>query len=153
MLKYRLNEIRINYLDIQIYLDTSQPIYRFFEKFGFSFNQISKNGYGEGLVHIRAMTLVETGVNGTSWVAPKNLHEDLIKDQPVGQVFNTISNGVRTMAGYASQIPTEDRWAIIAYIKALQFSQDADPAFVTNADQIPVKSLDDMPIENIQGEN
>ena len=49
MLKYRLNEIRNNYLDIQIHLDTSQHTYRFFEKFGFSVNQISKNGYGEGL--------------------------------------------------------------------------------------------------------
>ena len=38
-----------NYLDIQIHLDTSQHTYRFFEKFGFSVNQISKNGYGEGL--------------------------------------------------------------------------------------------------------
>ena len=49
LLKYRLNEIRNNYLDIQIHLDTSQHTYRFFEKFGFSVNQISKNGYGEGL--------------------------------------------------------------------------------------------------------
>ena len=49
LLKYRLNEIRNNYLDIKIHLDTSQHTYRFFQKFGFSVNQISKNGYGEGL--------------------------------------------------------------------------------------------------------
>ena len=49
LLKYRLNEIRNNYLDIEIHLDTSQHTYRFFEKFGFSVNQISKNGYGKGL--------------------------------------------------------------------------------------------------------
>ena len=49
LLKYRLNHIRNNYPDILIHLDTSQHTYRFFEKFGFSVNQISKNGYGYGL--------------------------------------------------------------------------------------------------------
>ena len=49
LLKYRLNHIISNYPEIEIHLDTSQYTYRFFEKFGFSVNQISKNGYGEGL--------------------------------------------------------------------------------------------------------
>ena len=49
LLKYRLNHIKSNYPDIEIHLDTSQHTYRFFEKFGFSVIQISKNGYGEGL--------------------------------------------------------------------------------------------------------
>ena len=97
-------------------------------------------GFGDGLVHHRANQLVETGVNGTSWVAPKNLHEDAIKAQSVGQLFNTITNGVRTMSGYASQITTEDRWAIVSYMKALQLSQDADPSMVSNAESLPRKS-------------
>ena len=97
-------------------------------------------GFGDGLVHHRANQLVETGVNGTSWVAPKNLHEDAIKAQPVGQLFNTITNGVRTMSGYGSQITTEDRWAIVSYLKALQLSQDADPSMVSNAESLPRKS-------------
>ncbi len=83
-------------------------------------------GKGDGLIHDRATQLVETGINGTSWVAPKNLHEEAIKAQAVGQLFNSITNGVRTMAAYGSQISTEDRWAIVAYMKALQLSQDAD---------------------------
>jgi len=94
-------------------------------------------GFGDGLIHLRALQLVETGVNGTSWVSPKNLHEDAIRQQPLGQIFNTITNGVRTMAAYASQIPAEDRWAIVAYVKALQVSQDADPSTVPNADALP----------------
>ena len=49
LLKYRLNHIKDNYPDIEIFLDTSQHTYRFFEKFGFIVKQISKNGYGEGL--------------------------------------------------------------------------------------------------------
>ena len=57
---------------------------------------------------------------------PKSLHEQLISDQPIGQLFNTITNGVRTISGYAAQVPLADRWAIVAYVKALQKSQDAD---------------------------
>jgi mono/diheme cytochrome c family protein len=94
-------------------------------------------GFGEGLIHQRASLLVETGANGTSWVAPKNLHDEAIRQQPIGQLFNTITNGVRTMSGYASQIPVDDRWAIVAYVKALQFSQHADPATVPNANKLP----------------
>jgi len=94
-------------------------------------------GDGEGIIHKRATQLVETGVNGTSWVAPKNLHEDIIVTQPVGQMFNTITNGVRTMAAYGSQIPVTDRWAIVAYIKALQVSQNADASSVPNSDSLP----------------
>ena len=48
-LKYRLNHIIRNYPEIEIHLDTSQHTYRFFEKFGFIVEQITKNGYGEGL--------------------------------------------------------------------------------------------------------
>lgn len=96
-----------------------------------------QGGFGDGLIHQRAAQLVETGANGTSWVAPKNLHEDEIRQQPVGQLFNTVTKGVRTMSGYASQIPTNDRWAIIAYLKALQLSQHADPASIPNAHALP----------------
>ncbi len=92
-----------------------------------------KGGFGDGLVHHRAQQLVETGVNGTSWVAPKNLHEDAIKALSVGELFNTITNGVRTMSGYASQIPAKDRWAIISYIEALQVSQNANPDHVSGS--------------------
>jgi len=83
-------------------------------------------GYGDGMVNERAMDLVNLGLNGTTWVQPKSVHEQLIREQPVGQTFNTITNGVRNMSGYAAQIPTEDRWAIVAYVKALQRSQTAD---------------------------
>ncbi|MDP7008878.1 MAG: cytochrome c [Phycisphaerales bacterium] len=94
-------------------------------------------GLGDGVVHHRATQLVETGINGTTWVAPKNLHEDAIATQPVGQIYNSITNGVRTMAAYGSQIPVADRWAIVAYIKALQVSQNADASTVPNADSLP----------------
>ena len=63
-------------------------------------------GYGDGMINQRAMDLVNLGLNGTTWVQPKNMHEQLIREQPVGQTFNTITNGVRNMSGYAAQIPT-----------------------------------------------
>jgi mono/diheme cytochrome c family protein len=90
-------------------------------------------GYGDGIVNQRAMQLMEAPMfgNGTTWVQPKSVHEAAIREQPVGQTFNSITNGVRNMAGYAAQIPTEDRWAIVAYVKALQRSQHADPSDLT----------------------
>ena len=42
---------------------------------------------------------------------------------PEGEIFNTITNGIRTMPSYATQIPEHDRWAIVSYVRALQLSQ------------------------------
>jgi len=83
--------------------------------------------YGDGIVHLRAMRLVNDPSirTGTTWVQPKNLHEPEIRIQPPGQIFNTITHGIRTMSGYAAQVPTRDRWAIAAYVKSLQRSQNA----------------------------
>ncbi len=49
-----------------------------------------------------------------------------IRQMPDGQLFATISHGVRTMPAYAAQIPVLDRWAIVAYVRALELSQLAD---------------------------
>jgi mono/diheme cytochrome c family protein len=53
-----------------------------------------------------------------------------IRQMPDGQLFATISRGVRSMPSYAAQIPTTDRWAIVAYVRALELSQmpDVHPA-------------------------
>jgi len=50
--------------------------------------------------------------------------QQYLHDMPVGELFNTISNGVRNMPGYAAQIKTEDRWAIVMYVRALQRSRN-----------------------------
>lgn len=87
------------------------------------------SGGGDGTVNQRAMELltnVNGPVNGTTWVQAKNLvHDETVTVQPIGQIFNTITHGIRNMAGYESQIPVEDRWAIALYVKALQRSQNA----------------------------
>ena len=52
-----------------------------------------------------------------------NLHDKRMVEMPDGEVFNTISNGKNLMGAYGPQIPVEDRWAIIAYVRALQLSR------------------------------
>ena len=60
--------------------------------------------------------------SGKAWI-PANLVSETFVTIPNGQLYNTISNGRNTMLGYASQIPVEDRWAIVLYVRALQRSQ------------------------------
>ena len=82
-------------------------------------------GYGDGLVAKRADRLQE----GT-WVPPSSLHDETVRARDVGHLFNTITNGIRTMPAYGSQIPVVDRWAIVAYVRALQRSQHGSMADV-----------------------
>ncbi len=60
-------------------------------------------------------------------LAPPTYHQDLIRHMPDGQLFATITNGIRNMPGYYAQIPIDDRWAIVSYVRALQVSQAAVP--------------------------
>jgi mono/diheme cytochrome c family protein len=58
--------------------------------------------------------------------APLPSYEDpRLRHMPDGQLFATITHGVRTMPAYGPQIPTADRWAIVSYVRALQLSQMA----------------------------
>lgn len=59
------------------------------------------------------------------YIPPPNFHDDRIRTMPDGEIFNTITHGIRNMPPYAHQVPVKDRWAIIAYIRALQKSQNA----------------------------
>jgi mono/diheme cytochrome c family protein len=78
------------------------------------------SGYGDGMVSKRADQLQE----GT-WTPPTSFHTDLVRQRPAGHIFNTITNGIRNMPAYGPQIPVEDRWSIVAYVRALQRSQNA----------------------------
>jgi len=98
-----------------------------------------KAGYGNGPVNQRAMQLQQGDATlswGTAWVASANLHA-LLDDgtlqfgagaYPNGQLYNVIAHGKGNMAGYAHSIPVEDRWAIVAYVRALQLSQNTGAA-------------------------
>jgi mono/diheme cytochrome c family protein len=73
----------------------------------------SRTGDGQGIVARRP----------GSFAKVTSLHEKAVKDMPDGQLFATITNGVRTMPSYAAQIPVGDRWAIVSYVRALELSQ------------------------------
>ncbi|MEM1227514.1 MAG: quinol:electron acceptor oxidoreductase subunit ActD [Planctomycetota bacterium] len=85
------------------------------------------NGRGNGLVNRRAQDIL-----ATTWTPPSNMHDATLHEDvyPDGKLFSTITNGIRKMPGYAGQIKTRDRWAIVAYVRALQASQDASLADV-----------------------
>ncbi|MAW60151.1 MAG: hypothetical protein CMJ94_04870 [Planctomycetes bacterium] len=78
------------------------------------------DGSGNGTVHKRALSLQTAG-----WIPPSNLHQAYIAAQPKGQQFESISDGIRNMPGYKAAITTEDRWAIVAYLEALQGIEEA----------------------------
>ncbi len=54
-----------------------------------------------------------------------SFNDDRLRQAPVGHFFDAITNGWGVMPAYAPQIPAQDRWAIIAYIRALQLSQQS----------------------------
>ena len=56
---------------------------------------------------------------------PPTYHQDRLRDAPVGHFFDVMTNGFGAMPDYAAQTSVRDRWAIAAYIRALQLSQHA----------------------------
>jgi mono/diheme cytochrome c family protein len=94
------------------------------------------SGYGDGPVARRAAEMQAAGADTASgWVAPTSYHSDEIRGRPVGNLYNTVTNGIRTMPAYDKQISVLDRWAIVAYLKALQRSQHAKPGDVPETEQ------------------
>lgn len=67
--------------------------------------------------------------------APTSFHDERLRQAPVGYFFDVMTNGFSTMPSYASQITVEDRWAIAAYLRALQLSQNARLAELPEADR------------------
>ena len=59
------------------------------------------------------------------YVPPPTFHSERLREIPDGHVFDVITNGVRNMPSYRYQVPVADRWAIVAYFRALQRSQNA----------------------------
>lgn len=83
-----------------------------------------RDAYGNGTVNRYVTQLrAEGNANAGTWIPPANLHDPKIVKLPDGEIYNIISNGFAAMAGYKDQIPTADRWDIVAYVRALQLSQ------------------------------
>ncbi len=58
--------------------------------------------------------------------APPTYHDDRLRNAPVGHFFDVMTNGWGKMNSYAAQVSVNDRWAIVAYIRALQLSQNPE---------------------------
>ncbi len=80
------------------------------------FCQMCHGGTGDG------RGIIMTGEYG--YVPAPTFHRTESYDMPAGELYSAIANGIRTMPSYATQISVEDRWAIVAYIRALQRSQN-----------------------------
>ncbi len=62
-------------------------------------------------------------VSGVGTIRPPTFHDDRLRHAPDGQIYATIRNGIRNMPAYAHNVPVHDRWAIVAYVRALQVNQ------------------------------
>ena len=65
---------------------------------------------------------------------PVSFHTDRVRQAPIGHYFDVMTNGLGAMPDYRTQIPPRDRWAIAAYIRALQRSQRAPAADIPGGD-------------------
>jgi mono/diheme cytochrome c family protein len=83
-------------------------------------------GFGDGMVVRRG------------YRAPPSFHDDRLRNVPVGHFFDVVSHGFGAMPDYAAQISAEDRWAIVAYIRALQLSEHA------TVNDVPAEELKNM---------
>ncbi len=68
---------------------------------------------------------------------PPSYHIDRLRKAPLGHFFDVMTNGFGAMPDYAAQVPPRDRWAIAAYIRALQFSQNAPASMVPAGTSLP----------------
>ena len=66
---------------------------------------------------------------------PTSFHDDRLRGMPPGYFFDVMTNGFGVMPSYAAQVPVTDRWAIAAYLRALQLSQHAALADVPEAER------------------
>lgn len=57
--------------------------------------------------------------------ATPTYHDDRLRTMAEGEIFNTITNGIKTMSAYGDKLVPEDRWAVIAYVRALQRAQNS----------------------------
>ncbi len=96
---------------------TKELLYRGQERYDV-YCSVCHGGTGDG------NGIIMTGNYG--YVPAPTYHQTRLREASDGELYSAIYNGVRTMPSYATQIKVEDRWAIVAYIRALQASQNVD---------------------------
>lgn len=81
------------------------------------------SGYGTGMIVQRGMK------------QPASLHAERLRNEPVGYYYDVITNGFGAMYSYAARVQPEERWAVVAYIRALQLSQNIDVEMLSDDDR------------------
>jgi mono/diheme cytochrome c family protein len=90
----------------------------------------SRTGMGDGMIVRRG------------YRKPPTFHLDRLRQAAPGYVFDVITSGFGAMPDYAAQIPVSDRWAIVAYLRALQRSQQATVSDVPAAERARLEASD-----------
>ena len=93
-------------------------------------------GNGEGMIAHRGFQLRRP---------VGNYHTERLRNMPVGHFYDVMTNGYGAMYSYASRIEPQDRWAVVAYIRALQLSQDAKPGDVDPAAVAAQRAAENAP--------
>ncbi len=104
-----------NYIDEIPFDVTRDFLYRGKDRYDI-FCQMCHGGTGDG------RGIIMTGEYG--YVPAPTFHRTDSYNMPNGELYSAIANGIRTMPSYATQINVKDRWAIVAYLRALQRSQN-----------------------------
>ncbi len=89
----------------------------------------SRTGDGDGMIPSRGLK------------RPPSFHDARLKKEPIGYFYDVMTNGFGAMLNYSAQVKPEDRWAIAAYIRALQLSQDAKLSDVPENERKNIKDL------------
>jgi mono/diheme cytochrome c family protein len=92
-----------------------------------------RTGSGQGMV-------VKRG-----YPPPVNLTSDRVLNMPDGQIFWTMTNGVRNMPSYRKQVPVEDRWAIVSWVRVLGRSQHGALADVPDDQKNKIEAVEVTP--------
>lgn len=87
-----------------------------------------QDGRGAGMIVARGFPHAE------------DLASDRLRKAGAGEIYGAISNGYRTMFGMAQMIPSADRWAIVAYVRALQISRDVSVASLPDSDRAALEA-------------
>lgn len=117
-----------NFVDVNPVPVTAQLLARGEQRFNINCSPChGLQGDGKGITTKYGMTIIA------------NLHDARIVRQTDGEIFNTISNGKNQMQGYAANVDIQDRWAIISYLRALQFSHLGTIDDVPAAEQAVLK--------------
>jgi mono/diheme cytochrome c family protein len=94
-------------------------------------------GTGNGTIIERALAAAKGKEDGPGFNPPPSFHDDRLLQAPLGKLFDVITNGWGNMQPYASQVGLRDRWAVAAYVRALQVARrrglDDVPAYEKGA--------------------